>query len=672
VGRWPITEVSQTSGAPNPINDAQALLAEQHARLLGHRGAFLELRRPSPLRGLASRLGRARLCRDMADLPTGNVTLLFTDIEGSTRLLRELGEGYADALAHHRNVLRQAFARHGGVEVDTQGDAFFVAFGSAGEAVSAAEEAQRDLKNGPIRVRMGLHTGEPHVTDEGYVGLDVHRAARIAGAAHGGQIVISRATRELLDSDVRLHDLGEHRLKDLGEPEWLFQFGTDEFPPLKSLSTTNLPLPANRLIGRESELSDLRDLLITGDARLVTVTGSGGSGKTRLAVRVGLDLLEDFPNGVFFVELAPIEDPLFVVPELARVLGVRESVTEPLLETVAQSLRDKRLLLVIDNFEHLLEAGPALTTLLQAAAGFAVLATSRERLGLSGEHEYPLHPLAGSSAVSLFVERAQAAGVDVAPDVVVEEICSRLDGLPLALELAAARVKLLSTAQLAQRLERRLPLLSGGPRDVPARQRALEATIEWSHELLDERARRDFAALAVFAGEFPLEAAEIVCGVGVDELSSLVDKSLLHRSEAGLFFMLQTIREFALARLDESGEEDALRRRHATYLVDWLHSSGLRWWEGGSADWRFAAREKSADLRAALSWALRLEPELGVELASALQGFWFVDGSWSEGARWFHEALADSQRLAPAVRAKALGGASEFARSGTNTSALSR
>jgi predicted ATPase/class 3 adenylate cyclase len=598
----------------------------------------------------------------MADLPTGNVTLLFTDIEGSTRLLHELGERYAEALAGHRLVLRQAFARRGGVEVDTQGDAFFVAFPSAVEAVSAAEEAQHGLKNGPIRVRMGLHTGEPHVTNEGYVGLDVHRAARIAGAAHGGQIVISRATRELLDSDVLLHDLGEHRLKDLVEPEWLFQLGSDEFPPLKSLSTTNLPLPANRLIGRDSERSDLRDLLLTGDTRLVTVTGSGGTGKTRLAVRVGLDLLEDFPNGVFFIELAPIQDPLFVVPEMARVLGVRESVADPLLETVAQSLRDKRLLLVIDNFEHLLDAGPALTRLLHAAEGLSVLATSRERLRLSGEHEYPLFPLAGSSAVSLFVERAQAVGVNVARDELVEEICCRLDGLPLALELAAARVKLLSTAQLLERLERRLPLLSGGPRDVPARQRALETTIGWSYELLDERERRDFASLAVFAGEFPLEAAEKVCGLGVDQLASLVDKSLLHRTEAGLFFMLQTIREFALARLDEAGGEAALRRRHAAYLVDWLHSSGLNWWEGGSADWRFAAREKSADLRAALSWALRVEPELGIELASALQGFWFVDGSWSEGTRWFREALEHSEKLSPAVRAKALVGASEFAR----------
>jgi predicted ATPase/class 3 adenylate cyclase len=641
----------QATRRRSPLCFPPGLQTADWQRALSQRGALGFQPRP-----------RDTLAVDRSDLPTGTVTLLFTDIEGSTKLLHELGECYGDALAEHRRVMRQAFARHGGIEVDTQGDAFFVAFPAAADAVLAAEEAQRDLCAGPIRVRMGLHTGEPRVTQEGYVGLDVHRAARIAGAAHGGQIVMSKTTRDLVDGDARLHDLGEHRLKDLLDPEWLFQLGSDKFPPLKSVSATNLPLPTNRLIGRDSDRARLRELLLDNDARLVTVTGSGGTGKSRLAVQVGLDLLEEFPNGLFFVELAPFADPQFVVPELARILGVRESTREPLLETIAQSLRDKRLLLVIDNFEHLLEAAPALTTLLRSAAELFVLATSRERLALSGEHEYPLLPLAEASAVSLFVERAQAAGVDVAPNEPVGEICRRLDGLPLALELAAARVKLLSTEQLLRRLERRLPLLTGGPRDAPARQRALEATIQWSYDLLDEREQRNFASLAVFASEFELEAAEEVCGLEVDELASLLDKSLLRRTEAGRVFMLQTIREFALARLADSRDEAELRRRHGAYHVEWLRSSGLSWWEGGSTDWRFAAREKSADLRAALSWALESQPELGVELASSLQGFWFVDGSWSEGAGWFKKALAHSEELAPAVRAKALGGASEFAR----------
>jgi predicted ATPase len=509
---------------------------------------------------------------------------------------------------------------------------------------------------------VGIHSGEPLLAPPKYVGLDVHRAARISAAAHGGQIVLSRATRDLLGSTIRLRDLGEHRLKDLAEPEWLFQFGAEEFPPLRSLSATNLPLPTNRLVGRSEERAELRVLLLDDGTRLLTLTGTGGTGKTRLAVRVGFDLLEEFPNGVLFVQLDPIADPLFVVPELARVLGIRENATEPLIETVANSLRDKRLLLIMDNFEHLLEAAPALTTLLRAAATVSVLATSRERLGLSGEREYPVRPLGVSSAASLFVERAQAAGVSLVHDQLIEDICRRLDGLPLALELAAARLRLLSTRQLLQRLDHRLPLLQGGPRDVPERQRALEATLEWSYELLDERERHEFASLAVFAGDFPLDAAEEVCGLSVDQLTSLLDKSLLHRTEAELFYMLQVIREFALARLKAFGKEEDLRRRHAAYYLGWLLSSGLTWWEGGSTDWRFAARERSADLRAALAWALRSDPELGVELASALQGFWFVDGSWVEGAHWFEEALAASDGLSPAARAKALGGASEFAR----------
>jgi class 3 adenylate cyclase len=394
------------------------------------------------------------------DLPTGTVTLLFTDVEGSTQLLREQGQRYADVLGEHRRLLRDACARHGGVEVDTQGDAFFVVFPAAADAAAAAQEGQRALQGTPVRVRMGLHTGEPRATDEGYVGLDVHRAARVAACGHGGQIVVSEATRALLSDTLELNDLGEHRLKDLGRAERLYQLGDGEFPPLRTLDATNLPVASGPLLGRERELAEVLALLTNG-SREVTITGPGGTGKTRFGLQVAAELVGTFPDGVFWVPLAAVADPELVEPEIAQALGARDS--------LHGFLRGKELLLLLDNFEHLLGATLTVGSLLASADGLRVLATSRSRLHLSGEREYPLDPLQPADSATLFVERARAVGREIEADESVAAICRRLDGLPLAIELAAARTKLLTPGTLLDRLDRALPLFTVGARDAPER-----------------------------------------------------------------------------------------------------------------------------------------------------------------------------------------------------------
>ncbi len=412
----------------------------------------------------------------MPELPAGTITFLFTDVEGSTRLLNEHGAGYVALLAEHRRTLRDVFGRHEGIEVDTQGDSFFVAFVRATDAVAAAGAAQEALGDGPVQVRIGIHTGEPIVTDEGYVGIDVHRAARVMSAAHGGQVVVSERTRSFVDG-VALTDLGLHRLKDLGRPEKLYQLGEREFPALRSLDATNLPIAASPLLGRERELDELVRMLEDGQ-RLVTITGTGGTGKTRLALQVAAELVGQELDAVYWVPLAGVSDPELVLPEIAQTVGAREDLIE--------YLRGKRLLLALDNLEHLLAAAEGLSSLLAASSELRVLVTSRSPLRLSGEREYPLDPLPPDEAMTLFVERARAVGRPLEPDPTVDAICRRLDGLPLALELAAARTKLLTPETLLTRLEHALPLLTGGARDAPERQRTLRATIEWSHDLLPQ------------------------------------------------------------------------------------------------------------------------------------------------------------------------------------------
>jgi predicted ATPase len=564
------------------------------------------------------------------DLPSGTVTFLFTDVEGSTRLLEELGaEAYAQALAEHRRLLREAFARHGGVEVDTQGDAFFVAFPTAEGAVHAAEEAQQALAEGPIRVRMGIHTGTPVLTGEGYVGADVHRAARIAAAGHGGQVLISSSAAALLGR-AGLRDLGEHRLKDLSAPERIYQLGQREFPRLKTLYQTNLPVPPTSFLGRERQLAEITALLGRDGVRLITLTGPGGTGKTRLALAAAGASAERFPDGIWWVALAPLRDPALVLTTAAGVLGASGD--------LAGHVADRRMLLLFDNFEQVMEATTDVGHLLAACPNLSALVTSRELLQLPGEQAYPVPPLEATEGVELFLTRALAARPDFSGDGTVAELCDRLDNLPLAIELAAARVRMLSPEQLLTRLGQRLDLLKGG-RGVDDRQQTLRATIEWSYDLLDTDEQRLFVRLAVFRGGWTLEAAEQICDAELDVLQSLVDKSLV-RVRDERFSMLETIRELAVEKLDASSEADELRRRHTEYFTDIVEQAAPELALGVPG--RLNQIEADHDnVRAAFDRSLAAgEGRSAQRLAGLLFDFWMVRGHYVEAARRAEAAIA--------------------------------
>jgi predicted ATPase len=578
----------------------------------------------------------------MAELPSGTVTFLFTDVEGSTRLTRDLGERYADALADHRRKLRHAFVAHGGVEVDTQGDSFFVVFASARDALAAAAEAKDALSDVPLAVRIGIHTGEAVVSDEGYVGLDVVLGARIAAAAHGGQVLVSPTTRALAGDEVVLRDLGDHRLKDLDEPVRLYQLGQDEFPPPTSLSWTNLPLQPTPLIGRERELREAGSLL--AEYRLVTLTGPGGSGKTRLALQIAADAVADFDHGVFWVSLQSLVDPALVEPAIASAVAARGELVD--------HLRSRRTLLLLDNFEQVAEAAPVVSSLLAGASQVKVLVTSRQPLHVAGEREYPVLPLPEDDAVALFAERARAVRPDFEPDPAVARICRRLDGLPLAIELAAARVKALRPAALLERLERRLPLLTGGPRDAPPRQRTLAATLEWSYDLLEDPERKLFARLGVFTGGWTLEAAEDVCGADLDTLQSLVDKSLVRTD--GRYTMLEIIREFALDRLVASGEADVTRRRHAEHYLALAQAADLDAARPDQIEWLARLEGENGNFNAALRFAVG-HGNLYQELLAALGAYWNLRGRWYEGRTWLDSGLRPDEGLLPKLKLRLLG-----------------
>jgi len=566
----------------------------------------------------------------MAELPTGTVTFLFTDIEGSTKLLEELGEGYADVLAEHRRILRFAFTAHDGLEVDTQGDAFFVAFARATDAAAAAAEAQGALADGPVRVRMGIHTGEPIRTEEGYAGMDVHRAARIAAVGHGGQVLVSQTARDLLGEQSKLRDLGAHRLKDLTEAQRIYQLGDADFPPLKSLQRTNLPVTATALVGREQELAELCGLLGNG-TRLVTLTGAGGSGKTRLALQVAAELSDEFGDGVFFVPLAPVQDAELVGATIEQAVGVRE----------LTDLREAETLLVLDNMEHLLASAEVVSSLLGDAPHVKLLATSRAPLRVFGEQEYALDPLRQDEAVELFLERARSVRRDVAYDDAVPEICRRLDGLPLALELAASRVKVLDPSSLLERLERRLPLLTGGARDAPERQQTLRATIEWSYDLLEEPLQEALRRLAVFAGSFSLEAAESVTETGLEELAELIDWSLLKPTGHGRFFMLETIREYAAEQLELADEQERLRARHLDYFLELAIEAEPNLTGSEQAEWYRRLALEQDNVREALEYSCHTgDAERAQMLSGTVWRFWINRGQIDEAAHWYERSLA--------------------------------
>lgn len=643
----------------------------------------------------------------MRDLPTGTITLLFTDIEGSTHLLQQLGDRYARLLTECRTLLRTAFHTYRGHEVDTQGDAIFAIFARASDALLAAVAAQRELAlhSWPdavaVRVRMGLHTGEPSRVAEGYVGLDVHYAARIMSAAHGGQVLLSQTTRDLVEralpQGVSLRDLGTHRLKDLEQPVPLYQLVIADLPadfaPLKTLASRSdsLPVQPTPLIGREQEVATIGQLLRRQDVRLVTLTGPGGTGKTRLGIQVASELRDVFVEGVSFVSLAPISDPLLVMPTIAQALGIRDKEGHPLSARLAEVLQQQPRLLLLDNFEQVVGAASQLAELLTSCPLLKVLVTSREVLHVRAEHEFAVPPLALPDpahlpelaalarfpSVALFLLRAQAIKPEfrltAANARAVAEICVRLDGLPLAIELAAARMKLLSPQVLLARLDRRLAILAGGARDVPTRQQTLRNTIAWSYQLLNPWEQRLFRRLSVFVGGCTLQAAEAVCTASDDEVldgvASLVDKSLLQSieqteeaSEEPRFLMLETIREYALEALTTSGEAAVARQAHADYFLQLAEEAEPALKGPLLVPWLERLEREHDNLRAALQWALEVgKAEMALRLGAALERFWVVRGHRNEGLHFLERALAGSAGVATNVRAKALLAAARLA-----------
>jgi len=594
--------------------------------------------------------------------PAGTVTLVFTDIEGSTRLLEELGvDAYRDALATHRDVVRAACGRHQGYEVHFEGDAFFFAFQSAEAAVAAVSEAMVGLEEGPIRIRVGVHTGEPGLDPPKYVGIDVHRAARLMSAGHGGQVLLSQAAWDLLDG-VAARDLGEHRFKDLGAPERVFQLGERVFQPIRSLYRSNLPVPATPFLGREPELAAVTGMLSEAGVRLVSLVGPGGTGKTRLALQAAAEVSDGFPDGVWWVPLAPLRDPALVLAAVAAAVGVSESVGGTPIGDLAKGLAGRRLLVVVDNLEHLLPAAAeAIGAIVAACPTVTTVVTSRERLQVSGERVYAVPPMSDTDGKELFRSRAADAGVELEASDELRSLCARLDHLPLALELAAARTVVFSPAQLLDRLAQWLDLLRGG-RGGDARQQTLRATIAWSHDLLDSEEQHLFRRLSVFAGGCSLESAEQVAGADPDTLQSLLDKSLVRRRDSTgepRFWMLETIREFAAERLAAAGETDGLERRHLDHYAAVAEACYDETIQRGDDYERLEVEREN--LRLALDLALTTDPELALELARRLLPSWDQRGDHREGRERLAAALAQTEGTPTLARAWALDAAARLA-----------
>ena len=641
------------------------------------------------------------------DLPQGELALLFTDIEGSTQLLEAWGDAYPAHLKAHRRILRAAFAAHGGVEVDTQGDSFFAVFRHVEHAVAAIVQAQRELHlypwppGDPLRVRMGLHWGEPMLTGEGYAGLDVHRGARLMSAGHGGQMLLSGAAASragALQAHCALLDRGAHRLKDLPQPESIFELRIDgvsgEFVPLRTLNARlhNLPLHLTPIVGREREIESLRARFKAGE-RLITLLGPGGTGKTRLSLEVALATLELWADGIYFVPLAPIAPPdeslspdahefaiaNAIAGAVARELGLRDDGSQPNAQRVLEHLKTRQILLVLDNFEHLIGGTAVVARWMSHCNGLAVLSSSRIPLHINGEREFPVAPLAlpairhlpdleklaQLSAVRLFVERARAVKPEFALTQsnapVVAEICVRLDGLPLAIELAAARIKLLPPPMILARLERGLELLVSGAREVAARHQTLRAAICWSTDLLSEADKQLFRRLAVFRGGFSFESATQVCGAdGADVfegIARLFDQSLLVRREEiegePRFGMLETIREFALEILEEAGEAEAMRERHLRWCLGEMNERNAEMPHNFGRALRLFKAEAD-NWRAAWNWSLKARPDAALRLAAGSALLWNRSGGTTESYGRLQAALDAAPAGDAKLRCRAL------------------
>ncbi len=635
-------------------------------------------------------------------MATQTLTFLFTDIEGSTALLRRLGEQYAEVLTGHHRLIRADIAAHGGKEVDTQGDAFFAVFTSPSGCVAAAIGMQRAFAahpwpaNAQVRVRMGIHSGEASETATGLVGLEVHRAARVAAAAYGGQILVSAATAALLSdslpSGASLTDLGLHRLKDLGRPEQIFQLQAAglqvTFPPLRSLDNPklrhNLPTQVSSFIGRAAELAEVRRLI--ADTRLVTLTGSGGAGKTRLGLQVAAGLLDGSGDGVWFADLAGLQDGDLVGDTVANVLGIRADLGRSVIETLVQAVGQQSLLLLLDNCEHVLDSCARLAdALLRGCPNVVLLATSREPLGIDGErvHRVPsmetpaddddMDAIGATEAVILFTDRAAQHGVRLVWDEqtasVVGQICRRLDGIPLAIELAAARLTAMSLTELDARLDQRFALLTGGSRAALPRQQTLQAMVDWSWELLTGAEQQVLARLSVFAGGFRLDAAEAVVAtadVPSDEvfghLAALVDKSLVQFDNTGArparYQLLDTIRHYAARKLElqHSTAANNARMTHRDYYLALAEAAAPQLVAHDQADWLDRLDAELDNLRAAIAFALaQADPAPGLRLAASLRVFWKARGHATEAAEALRSLLEmPAVRLETLVRAQAL------------------
>jgi predicted ATPase/Tfp pilus assembly protein PilF len=663
------------------------------------------------------------------------VTFLFTDIEGSTRRWEEQRDSMPEDLARHDAILREAIERNGGYVFKLVGDAFCAAFPTAPQAVHAVVDAQRALHTaewageGELKVRMALHTGVVEERENDYMGPLLNRLSRLLSAGYGGQVLLTRATAQLVSDNlpegVRLKDMGEHRLRDLFRPEMVYQLDADrlglpsDFPPLKTLDArpNNLPLQTTPLVGREDEVESVRSMVLRSDVRLLTLVGPGGVGKTRLALQAAADLLEEFPEGVFFVNLAPLIDPGLVIPSIAHTLGVREAGGQPIAGTLKEYLRDKEILLVLDNFEQVIEAAPEVAELLRAASQLKIISTSRAPLDLTMEHLYAVPPLqvpdprkmpsiealSQYESVELFIQVARASkhdfGVDNHNAASVAEICYRLEGIPLAIELAAARIKVLTPHALLERLGSRLKLLTGGARDLPGRQQTLRNTIEWSYNLLTEEDRQLFRRLAVFRGGCTLEAAEAVCNYEVsalraesggnkgatynaievlDGITSLVSKNLMYVIEGPnsepRYAMLESLREYAWEKLAEEGaskqglplgkgEVDLLQREHALYFLKLSEEAEPQLKGAGQVEWLARLEAERDNFRVALRWSQEKlgneeimassgagnpgypsSVEIGLRIVGSLWRYWYVRGFFSEGREELAEALAQSGR----------------------------